>query len=767
MRFNTFLVALSSLILGIHAYWLGDISHQGVAPFAGSGYTVFRNVKDYGAKGDGVTDDTAAINAAITAGGNRCGKGCASTTETPAIVYFPAGTYIISSSIIPYYFTQLYGDPTSRPVLKATAGFSGFGLIDGNPYWTSDLNWVSVNVFYRQVRNFVIDTTNIAPGTAATGMHWPTSQATSLQNIEFNMPTTSGVVHVGLFIESGSGGFMSDLTFNGGATGASMGNQQYTMRNLVFNNCGTAAIIQLWDWGWTYIGLSINNCGKGIDISAGGSSDQDVGSITVIDSTIVNTPVGIVTAYSSSSQPPTAGSIVLENISLQNVPVAVQGPNGTLLSGGTSTITGWSSGHRYTPNGPQSAVGAITPNSRPSVLLGSNGRYYQRSKPQYETLAASSFVSVRSAGAKGDASADDTAAIQSAINSAASSGKVVFIDYGLYRLTSPISIPAGSKIVGEGYPVLMATGSYWSNINSPKPVLQVGSTSGQSGQVEMSDFVVGTQGSVPGAVLIEWNLASPSGSPSGMWDVHTRIGGFAGSNLQVAQCAKNPGSSTVVSACVAAYMSMHVTSRAAGLYMENTWLWVADHDIEDPSNAQITVYAGRGLLIESTAGPVWLVGTAVEHHVLYNYQFVGASNIFGSEFQTETPYYQPTPNALVPFPVNTALHDPDFSTSCTNVAGNCAESWGLRVVDTSNLLVYGAGHYSFFSSYSTTCSTVAAGETCQSRIVSLEGTISNVNIYNLNTIGSLSMINRDGTSLASWSDNVNTFAANIAVFKSG
>lgn len=32
---------------------------------------------------------------------------------------------------------------------------------------------------------------------------------------------------------------MSDLTFNGGATGASMGNQQYTMRNLVFNNCQT------------------------------------------------------------------------------------------------------------------------------------------------------------------------------------------------------------------------------------------------------------------------------------------------------------------------------------------------------------------------------------------------------------------------------------------------------------------------------------------------------------------------------------------------
>lgn len=124
----------------------------------------------------------------------------ASATITPAVVYFPAGTYLISSSIIPYYFTMLIGDAGSPPTLKATANFAGFGLIDGNPYWSQDLNWVSVNNFYRQIRNLVIDTTNVAPGTACTGIHWPTSQATSLQNVKFNMPTASGVVHVGLFI---------------------------------------------------------------------------------------------------------------------------------------------------------------------------------------------------------------------------------------------------------------------------------------------------------------------------------------------------------------------------------------------------------------------------------------------------------------------------------------------------------------------------------------------------------------------------------------
>jgi hypothetical protein len=36
-------------------YWLGQIKHQGVAPLAASGYQVFRNVKDFGAKGRGTS----------------------------------------------------------------------------------------------------------------------------------------------------------------------------------------------------------------------------------------------------------------------------------------------------------------------------------------------------------------------------------------------------------------------------------------------------------------------------------------------------------------------------------------------------------------------------------------------------------------------------------------------------------------------------------------------------------------------------------------
>lgn len=123
----------------------------------------------------------------------------------------------------------------------------------------------------------------------------------------------------------------------------------------------------------------------------------------------------------------------------------------------------------------------------------------------------------------------------------------------------------------------------------------------------------------------------------------------------------------------------------------------ADHDIDDASDTQITVYSGRGIFIESTTGPFWLVGTASEHHVLYQYQFADTTNIFASQLQTETPYYQPLPTALVPFTANATLQDPTFD--CDGVTGNCDEAWGLRILSSSDIFVYGANHYSWFNNY--------------------------------------------------------------------
>ncbi len=745
-------------------YWLEKIKHQGLAPFSSSPstYQVFRNVKDYGAKGDGSTDDTDAINAAIADQG-RCGPlTCQSTTTTPAIVYFPAGTYVISKPIVDFYLTQIVGNPDCLPVLQAAASFTDKWLIDGS----LNNKWTSTNIFWRQVRNLVLDLTAVSPSLQVAAVHWPTGQATSLQNVVVKMSTAPGNKHQGVKIDDGSGGYLGDMIFYGGAQGLAVGNQQFTMRNLTFHGADTA-IQQIWSWGWTYTGISINNCQVGLDIS--GTADdgtQPVGSVVFIDSKIVDTPVGIKTGKSATSTPPTANSLILENIWLSNVTkAAVQGPGESTLVAGTkgqTTIVAWGQGHAYGSTGKLPPLnGAFAPAVRPPGLT-SGGSYYARSKPQYEGELVSQFVSVRDAGAKGDGVTDDSAALNAAIAAAAAAGKIVFIDYGVYLVKGTIKVPAGSRIVGESYPIIMSSGSFFSDISSPHPVVQVG-TKGEFGVVEWSDTIVSTQGAQGGAILIEWNLASAPGSFSGLWDVHARVGGFAGSNLQLATCPKTPDvvvtAATVKQECIAAFMSMHITATATGLYLENVWLWVADHDVEDPNLSQISIYAGRGLLIESTAGDILLLGTAVEHHVLYAYQLANTHGIVAGQIQTETAYYQKNPGADVPFPAIAAYHDPVFA------PGSHESGWGLRVLGSHDVNVYGAGLYSFFNNNNVSCSAAGNGEACQSHVLSVEGGSSAVTIYNLNTVGVTSLLTVDGNEVASYSDNLDGFVDTVAFIR--
>ena len=50
--------------------------------------------------------------------------------------------------------------------------------------------------------------------------------------------------------------------------------------------------------------------------------------------------------------------------------------------------------------------------------------------------------------------------------------------------------------------------------------------------------------------------------------VHVHLGGFAGTNINVAQCAKNSGHATAP--CIAAFIGIHITSTAS-VYAEGTW----------------------------------------------------------------------------------------------------------------------------------------------------------------------------------------------------
>ncbi|KAG6855418.1 hypothetical protein H0H87_003139, partial [Tephrocybe sp. NHM501043] len=623
-------------------YWMENIKHQGTAAYHSNaaGYQVFRNVKDFGAKGDGSTDDTNAINAAISSGG-RCGGGsCQSTTITPAVVYFPKGTYVVSKPIVALYLTQLIGDAKAPPTLLASSSFDGMAVIDADPYipggngaqyYTNQNNFFVFSL--RTIRNFVIDVRQVpAEKSQGTGIHWQVAQATSLMNIVFHMSAASNTAHQGIWMENGSGGFMGDLVFNGGKFGMWVGNQQFTVRNVTVNNA-QAAVFSHWNWGWTFQGININNCQVGFDLLTGGitESTQSVGAEAIIDAVVTNTPIFIRNSQPSNGR--LAGSLVINNAKLNNVSIAVGVGGTTVLAGGTKTITSWGQGNVFkgTNTGATFTQGDIANPYKPSSLLDSSGKIFGKMHPQYASYAVSEFVSVKENGAKGDGRTDDTATLK-AIFAKYAGCKIIFFDAGTYIVTSTLTIPAGTRIVGEAWSVIAGSGSNFKDVANPQVVVRVGEANSE-GILEISDIIFTTVGPTPGAIVVEWNVRQPSGVPggAGTWDTHIRLGGALGTNLETQQCPSSGGGGTTN--CYAAFLALHITSGATA-YLEGLWAWLADHDLDGDGSSQISLYSGRGILSES-AGPVWMIGTA-EHHTIYQYSLVNAKNHWMGLIQTES-----------------------------------------------------------------------------------------------------------------------------------
>ncbi|CAK5264148.1 unnamed protein product [Mycena citricolor] len=772
-------------------FWMGTASlHAHGKSTYNPGFKVYRNVKDYGAVGDGVADDTVAINKAISDGG-ACGQGCPSSSVKPVLVYFPTGTYKVTAPIIPFYFTSLVGDYNNRPKLVAASNFVGVAVIDGDPYVPGVSNpdgsgvnwWTNQNNFFRSVRNFQIDVTAVPPNLYGTAIHWQVGQATSLINIDMKMSTAAGNLHQGVFMENGSGGFMSDLTLDGGNFGLWVSNQQFTVRNVKITRANSA-VYQLWNWGFTWQNIVIASCQVGFDIHTGGTTlaDQSAGGVLIVDSSVAAT--GIAVRLSSSQPKSLAGSVVLDNVAFSAISKAtVQDQSGVLVAGqsGIYIIDQWFQGNMYFGLGQSAAhlynqgTNSLAQSTRPSTLLSTSSNFwFTRSRPQYNTYLASQFVSViADGGAAGDGKTDDAPKINAFIAKASlalsfsdarkSSVSHLFssrssisyapqvFDAGTYLVKSTINIPPGTLIVGEMFSVIMAGGSAFASQASPTPVLRVGNP-GDQGTVEISDIVITTQGGSAGAVGIEWNIAQGSQGSAGLWDVHIRLGGTTGTNVQVSQC---PTSQYNLVSCATAFLGLHVTPTGSG-YFENLWVWNADHDLDDPNQTRINAFSGRGILVESAAGPVWLWGTASEHHVIYEYAFYNTENVFAGLIQTESPYYQPTPNPPAPFATTLQYGDPP---------GTRADALGLVVTSSYNVFIYGAGLYSFFQTYDQAC---VPNRNCQKDMALIDQASASIHIYQLTTTGTVNMLTHTpDIPVILGSDNINGYASTATYWRAG
>jgi hypothetical protein len=152
-------------------------------------------------------------------------------------------------------------------------------------------------------------------------------------------------------------------------------------------------------------------------------------------------------------------------------------------------------------------------------------------------------------------------------------------------------------------------------------MLQVGKP-GEVGVAEFTDVLFTVSDVLPGAILVEVNMRGASQGDVSFHNSHYRIGGAAGSKTETAcQTTSDP--------CPAAFLLTHLTE-SASVYIENAWLWSADHDLDGDYNQQIGT--GRGMLVEAQHG-TWLVGTGSEHHTLYAYQMNNAANVYGAMMQ--------------------------------------------------------------------------------------------------------------------------------------
>ncbi len=244
-------------------------------------------------------------------------------------------------------------------------------------------------------------------------------------------------------------------------------------------------------------------------------------------------------------------------------------------------------------------------------------------------------------------------------------------------------------------------------------------------------------------------------------------------NLEADKCAREQ---PLKDSCRASFLGLHLTKQSSA-YIENVWVWTADHDLDYRNRAQVNILSGRGILVESCDGPVWMYGGASEHAILYQYNIVGASNIFISLAQTETAYFQGAGRAVASAEEALSVdryRDPNFEltseqspTSPFKDPDDPYENRGLgmRIANSTNVFVYGAGFYSFFDNYD---QNQVSARRSQKRILWLQDLVDDANVWilNLNTVGVEKMVTVDDEDVVDEGDLRNGFGNTLAVWSS-
>lgn len=129
---------------GAHFGWSGPLALTilSTSPWAGQSANIF-SIKNYGAIGDGIADDTAAIQSTLDAAGKAA----------PATVFFPAGTYIVNGMLALKNNVSWSGESRDTSIIKVGPTFAS-GV---EPYWQALIYSDSDSINHVEFKNLTLD----------------------------------------------------------------------------------------------------------------------------------------------------------------------------------------------------------------------------------------------------------------------------------------------------------------------------------------------------------------------------------------------------------------------------------------------------------------------------------------------------------------------------------------------------------------------------------------------------------------------------------
>jgi hypothetical protein len=214
---------------------------EGKSPLRPASVIVFPNDagvadvrREYGAKGDGVTDDTDALLKAFHSNNDDHGR----------LIYFPAGTYLVSRRLTclrngkPWYGLQLVGEHRDRTVLKLKDKCPGFD--DPNKpetmvqFSSKESVWGNM-AHWNSCWNLTIDTGTGNPGAIATNYY--ASNHGSMRDCVIRSGDGAGVCGINMNGPWPGPCLVADTQVVGFDTGIAVGTREYgvTFRNVILD----------------------------------------------------------------------------------------------------------------------------------------------------------------------------------------------------------------------------------------------------------------------------------------------------------------------------------------------------------------------------------------------------------------------------------------------------------------------------------------------------------------------------------------------------